>query len=214
MNRIGYLLIAILLAVLSLSFATIGIPLSSKSIKNFHLKNVDNKSISLSSYKNAKGFIVVFTCNKCPMAKFYSDRLNKLNAQYKTKRVYLLAIDAMDTLAYKEESFALMQKKAKTDKLNFPYLQDKLQVVAKQFNATHTPQAFIIWKNKLGNYDIRYEGAIDDNAGDAANAKPYLAEAVNELLQNKPVTNAKTESFGCRIFYRGEQQKMKPQLLK
>ncbi|WP_264521435.1 thioredoxin family protein [Flavobacterium sp. N1994] len=214
MNRIEYLLIAILLAVLYLSFATIGDTLNSKSIKNFSLKNVDNKSISLSSYRNAKGFMVIFTCNKCPMAKFYSDRLNKLNAQYKTKGVYLLAIDAMDTLAYKEESFALMQKKAKADKLNFPYLQDKLQVVAKQFNATHTPQAFVIWKNKSGNYDIKYEGAIDDNAGDAGNAKPYLAEAVNELLQNKSVTNAKTESFGCRIFYRGEQQKMKPQLLK
>ena len=63
--------------------------------------------------------------------------------------------------------------------------------------------------NKSGNFDVKYEGAIDDNAGDASNAKPFLEEAVNELLQNKPVTNAKTESFGCRIFYRGEKQKMK-----
>ncbi len=209
MNRIGYLFIITLLAVLSLSFGTIGANLNPKAIKNFSLKNVDNKKVSLSSYKNAKGFIIVFTCNKCPMAKFYSERLNKLNTFYKQKGVYLLAIDAMDTLAYKEESFSLMQKKAKSDKLNFPYLQDKLQVVAKQFNATHTPQAFIIWKNKLGNYDIKYEGAIDDNAGDATNAKPFLAEAVNELLKNKPVTNSKTESFGCKIFYRGEKQKMK-----
>ena len=210
MNRIGYLLIAILLAVFSLSFATISDALNSRTIKDFSLKNVNNKNISLSSYKNAKGFMVIFTCNKCPMAKFYSERLNKLNTQYKSKGVYVLAIDAMDTLAYKEESFDLMQKKSKNDKLNFPYLQDKLQVVAKQFNATHTPQAFIIWKNNSGSYDIKYEGAIDDNAGDASNAKPFLSEAVNELLQNKSVTNAKTESFGCRIFYRGEKQKMKP----
>ena len=63
----------------------------------------------------------------------------------------------MDTLAYAEESFKLMQKKANKDKFNFPYLQDKKQVVAKEFNATHTPQAFIIWKNKESNkFSIKY----------------------------------------------------------
>ena len=194
-----------IIAFVSFSFLKVE---NERLIKNFALKNVNNKTVSLSSYKNAKGFMVVFTCNKCPMAKFYSERLNKLNNQYKSKGVYLLAIDAMDTLAYKEESFALMQKKAKKEKLNFPYLQDKLQVVAKQFDASHTPQAFIIWKNKSGNYDIKYEGAIDDNAGDAKNAKPYLANAVEDLLKNKSVAEPKTESFGCRIFYRGEKNKM------
>jgi peroxiredoxin len=109
----------------------------------------------------------------------------------------------MDTLAYAEESFVLMKKKAKKEDLNFPYLQDKLQIVAKQFSATHTPQAFLIWKNSNGQYTIKYEGSIDDNAGDALNAKPYLREAVDALLLNKRVPNPKTESFGCKIFYRG-----------
>lgn len=177
-------------------------------IKNFSLKNVDNKTVSLSGYKNAKGFMIIFTCNKCPMAKFYSERLNKLYTKYKSKGVYLLAINSMDTLAYAEESFVLMQKKAKKDKLIFPYLHDKLQVVAKQFKATHTPQAFVIWKNKTGQYTIKYKGAIDDNAGDASNAKPFLANAVEELLKNKQVSETNTESFGCRIFFRGEKQRM------
>ena len=128
-----------------------------KFIKNFTLKSVDNKKVSLNDYKDAKGFVIVFICNKCPMAKLYSERLNKINEKYKTQKVYLLAINSMDTLAYAEESFKLMQKKAAKDKLNFPYLQDKKQVVAKQFNATHTPQAFIIWKNKESNkYSIKY----------------------------------------------------------
>jgi len=113
----------------------------------------------------------------------------------------------MDTLAYKEESFALMQKKARTEKLNFPYLQDKMQLVAKQFQATHTPQAFVIWKNAIGSFEVKYQGSIDDNAGDASNAKPLLAMAVNELIQNKPITYPNTESFGCRIYYRGEAKK-------
>ncbi len=202
-----YLFLILVLAFISLSFNRLRV--DEKQIKNFNLKSVNNKVIALSDYKKAKGFMVVFMCNKCPMAKFYSERLNMLNQKFSSKGVYLLAVNSMDTLAYAEESFALMQKKAKKDKFNFPYLQDKLQVVGQQFKATHTPQAFVIWKNNSGTYTIKYQGSIDDNAGDAENAKPYLAEAVEELLQNKTVSNPKTESFGCQIFYRGIKDKMK-----
>ena len=198
--------------ILALCFGLMSFELNNpkeKNIANFSLKNVNNKFVSLNSYKKAKGFIVVFTCNKCPMAKFYSERLNKLNQKYKSKGVYLLAINSMDTLAYAEESFKKMKIRSKTDRFNFPYLQDKLQVVAKAFKAVHTPQAFIIWKNNNGKYTVKYEGAIDDNAGDAVTAKPYLSIAVDELLANKPVSNSKTESFGCRIYIRGESDKMK-----
>lgn len=209
MKQIRHITLLLILAYSITGFTSIGNPIVTGTIKDFKLKNITNKSVSLSSFKKAKGFIIIFTCNKCPMAKFYSERLNNLNTKYKAKGIYLLAINSMDTLAYAEESFALMQQKAKKDKLNFPYLQDKLQVVAKQFKATHTPQAFIIWKNKGGTYDIKYQGAIDDNAGDAANAKPFVAEAVNQLLANQKVSHTTTESFGCRIFYRGDPQKMK-----
>ncbi len=178
------------------------------SIVNFKLKSVSNKSIALSDYKNAKGFMVVFICNKCPMANFYTERLNNLNLKYKDKGFPLLVLNSMDTLVYAEESFVLMQKKAKINKFNFPYLQDKEQKIAKQFKATHTPQAFVILKNKLGKYDIKYQGAIDDNAGDAKIANPNLENAVNELVQGKNVSKPKTESFGCRIFFRGEKYKM------
>lgn len=86
-----------------------------KSISNFKLKNATTtKFVSLSNYKNAKGFAIVFICNKCPMAKFYSKRFNELNLKYKKLGIPLLAINSMDTLAYEEESFALMQKKKRT----------------------------------------------------------------------------------------------------
>jgi len=179
-----------------------------RTINNFSLKSTDNKVISLEKYKNAKGFIIVFTCNKCPMAKLYSERLNILYSKYKSKGIYLMAINSMDTLAYKEENFKLMQKKVKKEKLLFPYLQDKEQAVAKQFGATYTPQSFVIWKNKLGKWIIRYEGSIDDSALEPKKANNYLETAVVELLQNKTVTNPYTKSVGCRIFYRGEITKM------
>ncbi len=209
MKNKGYIpiLFVLLFAFTSFSFLTNS---NEKLIKNFTLKSVDNKKVSLNDYKDAKGFMVVFICNKCPMAKLYSERLNKINEKYKTQKVYLLAINSMDTLAYAEESFKLMQKKATKDKFNFPYLQDKKQVVAKQFNATHTPQAFIIWKNKESNkFLIKYQGAIDDNATEPENAgNHYLTSAIDDLLQNKPVAKPKTDSFGCRIFFRGEKQNM------
>jgi len=179
-----------------------------KKIKNFSLKSTNNKIISLEKYKNAKGFIIVFTCNKCPMAKLYSERLNTLYTKYKSNGVYLIAINAMDTLVYKEESFKLMQNKVKKEKLLFPYLQDKEQAVAKQFGASYTPQSFVIWKNKLGKWIIRYEGSIDDSALEPTKANNYLETAVDELVQNKIVTNPFTKSVGCRIFYRGEIAKM------
>jgi len=182
----------------------------SNIVSNFKLKSATtNKWVSLSDYKDAKGFIVIFTCNKCPMAKFYSQRLNQMDAKYKKMGVPLLAVNSMDTLAYADESFKLMQKKIKKEQLTFPYLQDKKQNVAKEFKATHTPQAFVIWKNKSGKFVIKYQGAIDDNAGEPEKAKHhFLTDAVDELLQNKEVTTSKSESFGCRIFFRGQPQKM------
>ena len=181
-----------------------------KTVSNFKLKNATtSKLVALSDYKNAKGFAVVFICNKCPMAKFYSKRLNEINLKYKKLGIPLLAINSMDTLAYAEESFALMQKKSRKEQLNFPYLQDKMQVIVKQFRAKHTPQAFVIWKNKTSNYYIKYQGAIDDNAGEPEKVtQNFLTNAMDELLLKKEVSKPKSESFGCRIFIRGEKNKM------
>ena len=197
--------------ILVLLFVFCSFTFSDKSniISNFKLKSATtNKWVSLSDYEDAKGFIVVFICNKCPMAKFYSQRLNQMDAKYKKMGVPLVAINSMDTLAYGDESFKQMQKKVFKEQLHFPYLQDKKQQIAKQFNATHTPQAFVIWKIK-GKYILNYEGAIDDNAGEPEKAQHhYLTDVVYQLVQGKKVTVSKSESFGCRIFYRGDKSKM------
>jgi peroxiredoxin len=196
--------------VIALVFSSYSVLEKEKSISNFKLKSATNNHwVSLSDFKGAKGFVVVFTCNKCPMAKFYSKRLNQMDMKYKKLGVPVLAINSMDTLAYAEESFKLMQKKAKKDQFSFPYLQDKKQTIAKEFKATHTPQAFVIWKNEIGKFVIKYHGAIDDNAGEPDQIKHhFLTDALDELVQHKEVSNPKSESFGCRIYFRGEKQKM------
>jgi peroxiredoxin len=174
---------------------------SSKTIQDFSLKNVDNKTISTKAFPDAKGFIVVFICNECPFAKLYSKRLNELSTKYTSLNVPLIAINSMDTLVYEDESFKDMQLKAKNDKFKFPYLHDVDQLVAKNFDAQHTPSAFIIWKEQ-NQWVIKYKGAIDDNGQNPSIAIPYVTNNVDALLKNQPVILNETLSFGCRIFYR------------
>jgi peroxiredoxin len=172
-----------------------------KKINSFSLRNVDNTIVSLADFSNAKGFVIVFTCNHCPFAKLYSDRLNALNDKYKSVGVPLIAINSMDTVLYEEESFELMQEKAVADKFSFPYLHDANQAVGKNFNAGHTPQSYIIWKVD-NEWVIKYSGPIDNNGEHPQTAIPYLANAINDLLQNKPIPRPEMPSVGCRIFYR------------
>ena len=172
-----------------------------KSIPDFSLLNIDSNFISFKTFPNAKGFIVVFTCNHCPFAKLYPARLNALNLKYSSLGVPLLAINSMDTAVYEEESFDLMRAKAMREKTNFPYLYDVTQSVGKSFGADHTPHAFILWKVNE-QWIIKYAGAIDDNGEHQELANSYIENALTELLSNKAISNDETASFGCRIYYR------------
>jgi peroxiredoxin len=174
-----------------------------KIVFDFSLRNVDSKMVSTKDFKNAKGFIVIFTCNHCPFAKLYTQRMNDLNTKYSALDVPLLAINSMDTMIYEDETFELMMLKSEQEKFNFPYLHDPTQIIGKQFGAEHTPMAFVIWKEK-NSWVIKYKGAIDNNGEHPELAKQYIAIAVDELLNNKTPSNPTTESFGCRIFYRNK----------
>jgi peroxiredoxin len=173
-----------------------------KTLEDFSLKNVDGKIISLKDYPNAKGFIVVFTCNHCPFAKLYPPRFNALNAQYEKLNVPLIAISSTDTLVYEEDTYFKMVKKAKKEHFNFPYLYDATQSVAKMFGADKTPHAFVIWKENA-QWVIKYSGAIDDNGAEPNLVKnPYVAKDVDALLEGKLVDIPETRSIGCQILMR------------
>jgi hypothetical protein len=94
-----------------------------------------------------------------------------------------------------------MQQRARTAGFMFPYVQDAGQAVAKTFHASHTPAAYVVWKDQ-GKLIVRYSGAIDDNGQHPEQATPFLANAVNELLAGKTVTRPETVSLGCAINYR------------
>ena len=173
-----------------------------KTITDFSLQNVDGNMISLKNYSNAKGFIIVFTCNHCPFAKLYPPRFNAMNTKYKALGVPLIAISSTDTISYEDDTYSKMREKAIHEQFNFPYLFDGMQTVARDFKAQKTPHAYVIWKIK-DKWVVKYNGAIDDNGMEPQKVKTsYVTNAVDELLSGKEVTEKETKSIGCQIYLR------------
>ncbi|MEL1241946.1 thioredoxin family protein [Flavobacterium flavipallidum] len=163
---------------------------------DFKLKSVDGKMYSMSDYKKAKGFIVVFTCNHCPFAKKYEDRINDLAKKYKSKGYVLLAINPNDPALEPTDSFEMMQQRAKEKGFVFPYLFDDGQKIYPQYGATKTPHVFLLDKNRV----VRYIGAIDDNVDSAADVKEkYLENAIAALESGKTPSPELTKAIGCGI---------------
>jgi len=184
------------------SFQYVAKSVIGNTISDFSLKNVDGTWVSLNTYPEAKGFIIIFTCNRCPFAKLYTGRLNDLNSKYKELHVPLLAVNSMDTLLFEDENFQKMQQRAKSEGFNFPYLCDNSQSVAKKFAAQKTPHAFVIWKEN-GSWIVKYEGAIDDNGAEPDKVKnQYIVNAVDDLLKGNTVQTKETKSVGCLIHFR------------
>lgn len=166
---------------------------------DFKLKNVDGKMVSLSDYPDAKGFIVIFTCNHCPYSVAYEDRIIELDKEYKTKGYPVIAINPNDPEQYPTDSYEAMKVRAKEKKFTFPYLFDEGQKIYPQYGATRTPHVFLLNKEEKG-LIVKYIGAIDDNYTDAKKVKEkYVANAVDALLKGeKPVPDF-TKAIGCSI---------------
>lgn len=163
---------------------------------DFKLKSVDGKMYSMSDYKSAKGFIVVFTCNHCPFAVKYEDRINALAKKYKSQGYILLAINPNDPTVQPADSYELMKVRAKEKGFAFPYLFDDGQKIFPQYGATKTPHAFLLDKNLI----VRYIGAIDDNVDSAADVKEkYLENAIAALESGKAPSPETTKAIGCSI---------------
>lgn len=166
---------------------------------DFSLTNVNNKKVALADFKDAKGFIIVFTCNHCPYAKAYEDRILALDKKYKSLGYPVIAINPNNPDVQPADSFALMQERAKEKSFSFPYLFDEGQKVYPLFGATKTPHVYVLQKTKAGN-QVKYIGAIDDNYSDETAVKTkYVENAVDALLKNQEVAVKVTKAIGCSI---------------
>ncbi|SEL48793.1 Peroxiredoxin [Aquimarina amphilecti] len=167
-----------------------------ETASNFSLKNVDGTMFSLSDIDNAKGYIVVFTCNECPFAKMYEDRLIQIHNQYAPEGYAVVAINPNINEGNTKENFKAMQSRSKEKEFPFVYLADEQHNVFPKYGAVRTPHVFLLDKERK----VQYIGTIDDNARFANDVKvKYLENAIEALQKGeKPKVNF-TKAIGCPV---------------
>jgi peroxiredoxin len=178
-----------------------GMPIGSYA-PDFELPGTDTQVHHLSKYLEIyRSVVVVFLSNQCPYVQSYLQRLKQLQANWQERGFAVIGINANDTLQAAEESLEHMRNFADRQQLNFPYLRDVNQDVAKCFGAKKTPEAFLV--NQQG--VLCYKGAIDD-CPDAPSevTQNHLQDAVALVIAGQTVETPQTEAIGSSILWRGE----------
>jgi peroxiredoxin len=199
----------LLLATFSLIFATASadepVPLAiGDPMPSFDLPAVDGKNHTDAEYRDAKALLILFTCNHCPTAQAYEDRIEKLEAEYRQRGVRLVAISPnddqavrLDELGYSDlgDSLEDMKLRAEDANFEFPYLYDgETQSVSRAFGAKATPHAFLFDADRK----LRYAGRIDD--GEVGKVtKRDLRDAMEAVLSGREVSVPTTRVFGCSV---------------
>jgi thiol-disulfide isomerase/thioredoxin len=177
---------------------------------------VDGKMHRLAEYDKAKVLVIVFTCNHCPTAQAYEERIKKLAADYRGKGVALVAISPndpkavrLDELGYTDLSDSLeeMQIRAKDKGFNFPYLYDgDKQEVSKAYGPVTTPHVFVFDAERK----LRYAGRVDDNERKPQEVKSQeVRNAIEALLAGKPAPVETTKTVGCSIKWSDKRDSVK-----
>jgi peroxiredoxin len=196
-NLIGHVLLALLMltAVSATGPVDDGYKIGDQAA-DFKLKNVDGTLVSLADYKGAKGYIVIFTCNTCPYAVMYEDRIIDIHNRYASQGYPVVAINPNDPDVKPGDDFASMMARSKEKKFPFKYLFDEGQKVYPAFGAQRTPHVFLLDANRY----VRYIGAIDDNAQNpSAVGNKYLEDAIAALKAGNNPDPAETKAIGCTI---------------
>lgn len=166
---------------------------------DFSLPDINGKRVSLADFKDAKGYLVIFTCNTCPYAIAYEDRIIDLDKKYKTKGVPVIAINPNDPDLQPADDVQHMKKRALEKGFTFPYLVDEKQEIFPQYGATKTPHVYLLEKTEQGNV-VRYIGTIDDNYSDASSVKTkYVENAIDAMLSGEQIPLTTTRAIGCSI---------------
>lgn len=168
----------------------------------FALTNIDGKTVSMSDYTSARGFIIIFTCNTCPYSQAYEKRIIELSNQYTPLGFPVIAINPNDPEASPGNSFDDMQQYAAKQGFTFPYLFDDEQKITRQYGARNTPQVFVVSKTATGN-TVEYIGAIDnDTPAQRADRTRYVEDAVKALINNSKPAVTTTKAIGCRVRFK------------
>ena len=165
----------------------------------FKLKGVDGNEHTLESYKDKKILAIVFMCNHCPYVQAVWSRLNKLQSEFGAGGVQFLGINPNLNPEYPDETFEKMIEYAAKYEMNFPYLQDDTQQVARLYKAQCTPDIFVYDAERK----LAYHGRIDDSWKDETKVtKRELASALEKMVNNQLPDELQNPSMGCSIKWR------------
>ena len=162
----------------------------------FELMDTEGERRSLEP--GAPATVVVFTCNHCPYAIAWHDRLMQVARDYSERGVRFFAINANDAERYPADSYEAMQRRTRDEEWPMPYLHDETQEVARAYGAKTTPDVFVL-DSELG---VRYRGAPDADYSDPGQNAAWLRDALDDLLEGREVRLAETEPIGCSVKWR------------
>jgi peroxiredoxin len=171
-----------------------GVEVGAKAPAWLDLEGVDSERHSLADLEKAKAVVVVFTCNHCPVAKAYEERLIQLQKDYADQGVEVVAINVNNG---KADKLPAMKERAKEKEFTFAYLYDPSQEIGREYGATVTPHAFLL----DGERNVAYVGAIDDSMKADKAKEHYLRDALDAVLAGKAPETASTPPAGCGIQY-------------
>ncbi len=163
------------------------------------LPGVDEKKHSLADLKDKPMVVVVFTCNSCPVANDYEERINEFAKKY-AETVAVVAINVNNVPA---DSLPRMQDRAKSKKYEYPYLYDQSQKIAKAYGAAFTPEFFLLNKERK----VVYMGGLDDNSNTKFIKMRHLEAAVEAVKKGEKPPVTESVAIGCRIRYAPERKK-------
>ncbi len=186
----------------------------------FNLPGVDGRNWSLNDFADARILVVAFTCNHCPTAQYYEERIKQIVTDYKSKGVALVAIMPNDPMSVRldelgwtdlSDSFAEMKIRARDHQFNFPYLYDgETEGVSRTYGPVATPHVFVFDAERK----LRYEGAIDNSQRIEHVTINYLRDALDSLIAGREPPVTQTKAVGCSIKWAGKEDLVKDYLAK
>lgn len=161
-----------------------------ETVDDFTLMDYNGKEHALSDYKDSKAIVILFVATECPISNAYNSRMESIFKEYSEKGIAFIGINSN-----KAESVDRMKEHAEENGLNFTILKDEKNIIADKFEASVTPEAYVL----NSNFDILYHGRIDNSRNESEVISKDLENALEEILAGKEVSKKETKAFGCTI---------------
>jgi peroxiredoxin len=161
-----------------------------EKFEGFTLTDYEDNKHSLSDYTESKAIVIMFIATKCPISNAYNSRMERIFNDYKDKEVAFLGINSN-----KAEDVSEIRDHAKENGLTFTILKDEKNIIADKFEASYTPEIYVL----NNDFELLYHGRIDNSRKESEVNSNDLRNALNEILSGKSVSNPETKAFGCTI---------------